>query len=237
MTLASVYRKQDDRINFNVDWLDAATGTGYLVYYFASSAIGDDGISETGNTKNYFLTKSTAIQFDGTVNASTSLSSDGEWVLEKTQDFDIEFKKGVEIGGDFYFFGTSKVYRDNYDAGDESYFQIRISFHEYDGTNETEIMSDVRTSSVDCGGSVASQNAGYFKVKTNCPEYNIKSGNYLRVKIKMYLLTDHNEDGKTVWARLAFDPTNEQLDSENGSVGNGTFNSNSQIHIPIKQKA
>lgn len=217
MPLPIVYRTGGD-VQVNYDFADVVSGTGYISFYPAASAL-------TGGNV-YFLSRDTEYGSDPVNTDGYTASATYVKVLDF--DFDYLLDKPLTLSGD----GTINVINSlvspspsGQPAGSRNYSYVVAKIRRWDGVTETDLVT-VQGSEFDEDGqtSIRYRNTG---LAFTMPENRIKKGETIRLTIEVWAkgtTTQTNVD-------VPHDPSNR---TEWAPSGSGNFPSQMIFKCPLR---
>jgi len=215
MTVPTVFRNTRPRSLTNYSWIDIANATGIQTYYGVNTFDGSGILSPTAIDSYSWRTS-------GTPAASESKKED--------KDYDLLFNVPQTVKGTLTVTHTYAVTNNNGVNTVHGYTKVRV--YHYDGSTETEIGTQVTTTTLSSGG-VGQVEAARSVIKFASLNQHFKKGETLRVNIEM-------------WSWLTSGSSSYQLYTDGSNRGTGpavtvptaisgdTANTNIIVQVPYK---
>lgn len=197
MGVPIVYRKKGETTLANYDYVDIATGTGYIKLYAGGTYA--NGISG-GNLSNitYYANPSVS---------TTNTTGGAAWAKVIDRDFDTLLNKPMTFKGKAIInltFGMSQS-----TSGTGSSF-IQAKFRKWNGTTETDLVT-ISGQAINIGATAAELNT--FAMNMEIPQTNFKRGETLRMTIEVWSMRDSGTTSTSVY----YDPMNRDTTGTAGT--------------------
>lgn len=206
------------------DFVDVATQTGYITYYW-SHANTTDNFFTTDNTYNSMLT-------DTKVVSNLDIGDASE--LATTEDIDLTFNVATNLRGLMQFDLALGA-----ESGSSATLQcfLKMQAYHYDGSTETSISTQVTTENMHLQDGSTQGRQRYTGQMNISSQQHFKAGETLRIKVEVWL-EDEGSVGRAYDVWFGHDPANRATNSDRIQGGDDSNfvagETRSTLNVPYK---